>query len=858
MTTDSDDLPTESLTEDNADATLEATGEVVRAASPSLPRQIDRYRLLKKIGEGGMGEVYEAEQTSPVVRRVALKIMKRGLDTGQVVARFETERQALALMSHGAIARVLDAGETPNGLPFFVMELVKGVSITQFCDTARLSTEERIALFLQVCEGVQHAHQKGVIHRDLKPSNVLVTTQEGDAQVKIIDFGIAKATAQPLTESTLFTELGQLVGTPEYMSPEQAALTASDIDTRSDVYALGVMLYELVSGTLPFDRRTLQGAALSEIQRLIREVDPPRPSTRIGSLADASTSIALSRRTDPPSLVRKLRGDLDWITMKALEKDRTRRYGSASELGADLERHLKNEPVEAGPPSGRYRAKKFVRRHRGLVVTVTVTALLLLAATGVSLDQARRAREAERRAQSEAANADQAAAFLAGLFEQSSPGVVREQELTAREILDKGAERIEDELSGQPQVQARLMSTVGQIYGRLGIYDASNELLEKAVALYQKQQDDRPGGDPLPLIESLDYLALNHGEQGRIEQGLVYSDRVLALIERQLESGKVPPGASAERNPLEDQLTGALLTRGNLLIGNAQYREARATYLRAVDLIERRYGQDDAELDSFFNNIANTYYYEGDYQAAFDYYGRALAIGEKNLGKDHYQVATHLHNMSLILSLLGRNDEALALETRALGIREKVLGPDHWHTALSLAQMAALQLDLGRLDEAESLIRRALEIDQQQFTADKSETAGDLQILGEVLIEQGRFDQARDVLERSLAMHRRLPDEIAVGGGLVALGDYYFRTNDRSRSEALYREALALSPLNDDGWAFVRFSAHAGLARIAKQDQKPEQAKTELESAVAAALLILPADHPEVLELRSDIEGAAQ
>ena len=449
-----------------AEAVFEGRGTVriaegASAMSPVFEQVgslIGRYKLLERVGEGGCGVVYVAEQTEPVRRRVALKVIKLGMDTKQVIARFEAERQALAMMDHPNIAKVLDAGATETGRPYFVMELVRGIKITEYCDQNHLSTQERVDLFIKVCQAIQHAHQKGIIHRDIKPSNILVTLHDGVAVPKVIDFGIAKSTiGQSLTEKTVYTQLQQFVGTPAYMSPEQAEMSGLDIDTRSDIYSLGVLLYELLAGSTPFEAKELLAAGLDAMRQTIRDTDPVRPSTRFATLkGEELTATAKRRSTDAAKLLHQLKGDLDWIVMKCLEKDRARRYETANGLAADLKRHLHNEPVIARPPSTAYRVQKAWQRNRVLFTAAAVAAAALVVGFGVSSWQAIEA--------SRARNAE------------------RKQRLAAQTERDKAQEaQKEAQQSQQAEKQARRRAEKGETEARQNLYAAHMNLALQAV-----------------------------------------------------------------------------------------------------------------------------------------------------------------------------------------------------------------------------------------------------------------------------------------------------------------------------------------------------------------------------------------
>jgi serine/threonine protein kinase/tetratricopeptide (TPR) repeat protein len=685
------------------------------------------YRLVQPLGEGGMGEVWLAEQLRPVRRQVAIKIVKAGMDTARVVARFEAERQALAVMDHPTIAKVFDGGTTPEGRPYFAMEYVRGEPITSYCDRQRLSVPERLELFIQLCEGVQHAHQKGIIHRDLKPSNVLVTVSEDRPVPRIIDFGIAKATAQPLTDRPDFTEFGGFLGTPEYMSPEQAESTSVDVDTRSDVYSLGVLLYELLVGKLPFDSVELRQAGVDEIRRTIREKDPLRPSTRLTSSGPASTVAAEQRRTQPAKLSTLLRGDLDWITMKALEKDRTRRYQTANALALDVRRHLAHEPVAAGPPSALYRAKKFIRRHRLGVTAVTAMVALVLTFAGIMTVQADRIARERDRANQEATIAKQVSDFLVGLFAVSNPSEARGATLTAREILDRGALQIEGSLRDQPHVQARLQVTIGTVYTGLGMYADAQPLLERAL----QTQRQLLGEDSPESLTTANHLANVYWYQRRYSEAeSLYRD----IVQRRTNLLGVDHPETMKAN----------FDLASSYLQQERWDEFERLGLETLTRQRRVLGDTHSDTLSSMNNLQNFYYRQGRYAEAEALVSEVLAARRRSLGEDHPLTLVALHNLATTYTGLGRYDDAEPLFLKTIDGRRRVLGDEHPQTCVTLSGLALMYVKQQRYQEAESAALAAYTGYVKRMGDDHADTRRVVQQLADLYAAAGQPGKAEE------------------------------------------------------------------------------------------------------------------
>jgi serine/threonine protein kinase len=818
---------------------------------------IGPYKLLEAIGEGGMGTVYLAEQERPVRRRVALKIIKPGMDS----ARFEAERQALALMDHPHIAKVLEAGTMGSGRPYFVMELVKGIPITRFCDDHRLTLRERLELFVPVCQAVQHAHQKGIIHRDLKPSNVLVALHDNEPLPQVIDFGVAKATGDHLTELTTVTGFGSVVGTLEYMSPEQSGLGGLDVDTRSDIYSLGVLLYELLTGATPLDRQRLGQASLEGLLRIIREEEAPMPSARLSGSGEALAVLSAQRRADPAKLPGLVRGELDWIVMKALEKDRARRYQTANGLARDLQRYFANEPVEAGPSSAGYRLRKLARRYRNALATAAAFVLLLVAAAAVSTWQAVRATRAERaerderdravaaekRAKKEQANARAALDFLwKDVLSQASYRNEPDRDLTVRALLDRVADRLGRGVGQPPLVQAAVRQMVGGLYIDLGEYRKAQPHLEAALevqrrelgeedpqtlatmhhlghCLYRRDRPEATGllGRTLELRRRV--LGNDHGDtlftarlaaacyalEGRHEEAE-------QLLRRTLE---------ARRRAFGDDQRETLVTMYWLaghLAGRGQLEEAESLATRCVELAGRRAGDYPTITVTALNTLVGVYIAREDPAPAEPLAVQVVEGMRRHFSPQHPFTLKAIHRLARVYHLQGRHAEAAPLLTEALTTARKVHEPDHPAVCTTLDLLGRSLLGEKKYAEAERHLRECLQglVRERSGHLSKGDSPVFVQgLLGESLLGQGKYAEAEPLL---LASYEGLRETLDAGDpeanparerlGIAAL-ERIVRLYDAwgrpGRAEAWRNELAARAGSADEGRS-DRLGLHGG------------------------------------------------
>jgi eukaryotic-like serine/threonine-protein kinase len=729
------DIPAPTLDSQNAQTKInagasasvdaEVTLDSAPTAEPTARRDlmlIGPYRLVRKLGEGGMGQVWLAEQTSPLQRQVALKLIKVGIYDDSVLQRFQSERQSLAIMEHPSIAKVFDAGATTDGQPYFVMEYVPGLPITDYCDQKRLKIRERLELFVNVCEGVQHAHQKAIMHRDLKPANILVVEVDGKPVPRIIDFGLAKATTPQLGGEAVFTQVGSWVGTPGYMSPEQADPSVVDVDTRTDVYSLGAVLYVLLSGFLPFETKEWRKQRFDEFLRRLREEDPPRPSTKIGMEKESSRAIAEARTSEPKHLVSMLHGDLDWITMKALEKDRARRYGTPSELAADIGRYLNNEPVVARPASTGYRLHKYVRRHR---MGVVVAAGLVLLLAGFAAMQAVQLRHITH----ERDRANRITDFMTSMFKVSDPSEARGNSITAREILDKASKDVDTGLSKDPELQAQMMYVMGTVYSSLGLYSQAQSLLARTVEIRKRTL----GPKHPDTLTSIYGLAGVFGAQGQ------YSEA--EKLERETLEMRRSVLGRTHRDTLKSMngLARALLDQGHNLEAERMYREVLKIQRRALRA-------EDPDTVETMGGLASALVWQGKYPEAEKLEREVLDIHRRTLGAESPTTLDSMHTLAWTLIHEGGYAEAEKLQQEVVGAERRVYGPAHPETLSAIESLTWILIRQGRYAEAESLLWDARDIGHRVLGPDHYLTTLATYNLGCIAALKGNHEQALNFL----------------------------------------------------------------------------------------------------------------
>jgi serine/threonine protein kinase/tetratricopeptide (TPR) repeat protein len=783
-------------------ASQSGTGAPATAPAVVLGR-IGPYRLARLLGEGGMGRVFLAEQTTPIRREVAIKVIRRGLDTDRVVARFESERQALAMMDHPGIARVFDAGADDGGRPYFVMERVQGDAITTYCERHRLSTRERLELFLLVCAAVQHAHQRGLIHRDLKPSNVLVGEQDGHAVPKIIDFGIAKAIEAAPGVETL-TVQGQMVGTPDYMSPEQAGAVAGGVDTRTDVYSLGVILYELLAGRRPF---RFEDATPAEVPRRMAEAEPARPSTAVAS---AIRERSAAHRASPTQLRREIAGDLDMIVLTALRKEPARRYASVEALAADIGRHLNGLPVSARPDTWTYRGVKFVRRHR---VPVFAGAVALVVVAIVAAAYTLRLRAERDRANDARDEAEAVTGFLASMLQSPDPGQ-RGRDVTVRSVLERASTQIEREMASRPQVAAQLEEAIGRAYYGLGDLELAERHLSRSIRTRERLiGPDAPATlsvrqELVPVLtdagryaaaESLARLNYEfHRRQGEESEGALFALNAIADLAayqgRQAEAESLFRYLLATRRRLSSQEElSALNTAGllaNLLADQGRFSEAESLYVPLLASY-RRLGPEHLRAVSVANNLALLYMQTGRYAAAESLLAGVVETRGRVQGKRHPDTMNSTYNLGALYSEMGRYAEAEPLMLEVLAGHRELSGANAPITLVMMNNLARLYLRAGRLNEAEPLYRQTLAARRAALGPEHVATLGTQVGLAMTLGKEGKTTEAEALFSRTLTVQRRVlgPRHTNTLNTAYSAGQFQLDAGRSARAEPLLAEA---------------------------------------------------------------------